>query len=494
MIEEEEQKKDTKINLRMENSYGNILKRIFSFGSVHAFNVLINILRGKFVALFLGPEGMGISSLFTASSNTIQQTASLGLNLAMVKEVAATKEDKESLSHVLTVAIRLIILTSLLGSIICFCLSPWLSDWSFGNHSYTMNFMALSIFVFFSIGSAGYLSLLQGMGEVKRLTKSSLIGGIIGLFCGVPLYYFLGDKGIVPAMIILSVAMYLFYYINFYRSKLPDKSKFTWTSHKPFIKRLLSLGIILMVGALAGSLTNYIINIFIRLFGSVDNVGLFQAANSLTNQYIGVLFSALALDYFPRLSAVAGDEIKLSEVVNRQYEIVILIATPIVLLLILTTPLVIKIMLTPEFLVITPLMRWMGLGVLLQSVSFPMDYILIARENKKLYVWLEVVLSNLVWIVCSFFFYYFFGLIGLGISLVVRTIINLPITYYICRRYYGFRFTRKVLFITNSCVIITTLGFLVTFLPQNISYFVLSIIIIVTSIFSFLFLRKSWKK
>ena len=114
-----------------------------------------------------------------------------------------------------------------------------------------------------------------------------------------------------------------------------------------------------------------------------------------------MIFSALALDYFPRLSSVSHDTRKLCEVVNRQAEIVILIVTPLVLLLMLTAPLVIKILLTDSFLEVTPLMRWLGFGVLVQSVSFPMGYILIAKDNRKVYIWLEVVFSNLMWIACS---------------------------------------------------------------------------------------------
>lgn len=43
-----------------ENSYSTILKRISAFGGVQAFNILVTLVRGKFVALFLGPEGMGL--------------------------------------------------------------------------------------------------------------------------------------------------------------------------------------------------------------------------------------------------------------------------------------------------------------------------------------------------------------------------------------------------------------------------------------------------
>ena len=48
-----------------ENSYSTIMKRLSAFGGVQLFNILVTLVRGKFVAMFLGPEGMGISSLFT---------------------------------------------------------------------------------------------------------------------------------------------------------------------------------------------------------------------------------------------------------------------------------------------------------------------------------------------------------------------------------------------------------------------------------------------
>lgn len=72
-----------------------------------------------------------------------------------------------------------------------------------------------------------------------------------------------------------------------------------------------------MTGNLFGTLTNYLINIFVRYSVSIEDVGLFQAANSLTNQYVGVIFSALSLDYFPRLSAAAADKLKFTNVINR---------------------------------------------------------------------------------------------------------------------------------------------------------------------------------
>ncbi len=409
-----------------DNSYKTILRRISAFGGVQVFNVLLTLVRGKFVALFLGPEGMGISSLLTSSTGTVQQFAGLGLNLAIVRETAACKDDPERLRHTLAVILRLILLTSLLGLALCALLAPWLSRWTFGDSGYTTSFIWLGAAVAFLIAGAGYLALLQGLGEVRRLSKASLVGGLAGLLGGVPLYWLFGTGGIVPAMIIMALVMLAFYYIS-YRKSTPQRSEggpFSFKAHLPLARRLISLGFILMIGSLAGTLIGYLINIFVRSYGSVDDVGLFQAANSLTNQYVGIIFSALALDYFPRLSAIADDNCAVREVVNRQTEIVVLIVTPLIIALIATTPLIIRILLTSEFLSIIPLMRWMGFGMLVQAIAFPLGYIYLAKADRKAYVAMEVVWTNVVWISCSILFYYLYSLIGLGVSLAVRGLID----------------------------------------------------------------------
>lgn len=455
------------------------------------FNIVVSLLRGKLVSMFLGPEGMGISSLYTSSANTLQQFSGLGLNLAFVKEISARKDDADALPQLIDVAIRLIVFTSLLGGVICFLLAPLLSLWTFGTADYSVGFMFLALSVALSVASAGYLSILQGLGAVKRLAKASLVGGLTGLLVGVPLYYFFGNAGIVPSLIVLSLATFIFYYVSYRQVSLSGNGEFEWRRHKGMIFRLMRTGSILMAGGLAGTFTSYVINLFVREFGSIQDVGLFQAANSLTNQYVGVIISALAMDYFPRLSAAKDDADKFNMVVNRQIEIVCLIATPLVILLILTAPLVIEILLTAEFASIVPLMRWMGLGVLIQLICFPIGYVFIARNGEKLYFWLEVVFSNILWMSCSMFFYWQYSLIGLGVSLVVRSFIDNSVCYAFIRHYYGLHISAGN--VRRVAIALTVAGgaFVLSFHTWGIMY-VIPFIALGSCLYSVLSLRRIW--
>lgn len=499
--------------LKEENSYRNILKRLSAFGGVQVFNILVGLIRGKFVALFLGPTGMGISSLYASSTAPLQQICGLGLNLAVVKEVAANKDNPSRLSGILRISLLLFTLTALLGALVCALGAPLLSRMTFGDSSETSAYLWLSIFMALSIAGAGFLALLQGLGEVKRLAKASLVGGVTGLLCGVPLYYFFGDRGIVPAMIILALASFLFYYISYRQSvsRLPRSTTATAVenptekapigedsneighdakeSDRKLIKRLLSLGFILLIGALSGQLISYLINLFVRVEGSVEDVGLFQGANSITNQYVGLIMSALALDYFPRLSACCKEKIRMKEVVNRQTEIVMLVATPLIIALILTSPLIIRVLLTESFLSVVPLMRWMGLGMLIQALAFPLGYIYVARDDRKAYIWLECVWANVCWLGCSVGFYYLYGLVGLGISLVARGAIDMVINYIVCLRRYGFSYSGDTWRIVAVAIILSVGAFLSSFLPDSASYAAMGGILVVSLLYSFSLLR-----
>lgn len=473
-----------------ENSYRNILKGTSIFGGVQFFQILINLVRGKFVAMFLGPEGMGISALFNTASQTIQKFASLGLNLAIVKEVASNRNDPASLAATFSVGRRIIYASALVGALVCILFSDILSRVSFGNGDHADEFMLLGAAVFFSIAGSGMLSLLQGLHEVRRLSRSSLVGGLAGLLVGVPLYYFFGNAAIVPAMIILSLTIFIFYWISLQKairqhSQLAE-IRFSWQTHRPIVIRLISLGLLLMASDLIGAAMSYALNMFLRSAGDLDTVGLYQAANSLTNQYSGVVFSAMALDYFPRLTASVSDNTAMKQIVNRQIEIVALIISPVISILILTAPLVVSILLTSDFMPVVGLIRWMGLGVLIKALMFPMGYIAFAKGNKRVFFWLEGVLGNILTFGLGALGFLLFGLTGMGYAMVADCLLCFLIYLAVNRKLYSYTLNRRTWLAVFSAIAAGTAVFATSFIPERIiSVTTMSVITCLSAFWSF---------
>lgn len=478
-------------NTDSSSSYRSILKGTSIFGGVQIFNILINLVRGKFVAVILGPEGMGITSLFNSAMNLIQRFSSFGLNQSIVRETAVASESSETLSHITTGSRYILNISALLGLLICvaFCLP--LSEITFGTRSYWWQFMILGAAIWFGILANGKLAILQGLHQVKKISYASIIGGLTGLCVGVPLYYIFGDKGIVPAIVALTLSLYLFYSINLKKILPKPVERFSWTEVWPHIKILLSLGIVLMASDLIGSLVIYLLNLFVRWLGGIDDVGLFQAANSVTNQYAGLVFAAMAMDYYPRLSKVAADNRQMATVVNRQTEIVSFLITPAMCLLIISAPLVIRILLSENFFAITPLMRWMGLGILFKALSFPMGYIAFAKGNKKVFLILEGIVGNLLYLSLGCLGYYFFGLIGLGYALVIENFIVILIYYIVNNRLYGYTLTQGALGCLVWGIVIGILCFGSSLFDSDaLAYTFMGVITALSLIFSFFQLKK----
>lgn len=428
---------------KKENSYRSILKGTSIFGGVQIFQVLISLIRGKFVAMLLGPEGMGINSLFVSSSNTVSQVSNLGLSLAIVKETAEVKDEPGKLSQVACVSMSIIRIAALLGMIFCVLFAPWLSQVTFGTEDYSLQFMLLGAVVFLMVTSGGMSSLLQGMHKVKVLARSTIVGSLTGLLCGVPLYYFIGVRGIVPALLLTFLSQTIYYRLALNKVLPGNRERFSWQSHKPLVRKLVTLGLLLMASTMISTLCGYGVNVLLRVMGDVNDVGLYNAANSLTNQYSAMVFTAMSLDYFPRLTGVAHDNVRMAEVVNRQEEVVAMLVAPIAIMVIMASPLIIRVLLASEFMAISPLVRWMAVGVVLKAMAFPMGYIAFAKDNKKLFFWLEGVTGNLLYLAMAVGGYYLFGLIGMGYAMVVENALLILIYYVVNRVKFGYRFSAR---------------------------------------------------
>lgn len=460
-----------------ENSFRNILKGTSIFGGVQVFNILISAIRLKFVAVILGPSGMGVAGLFNTTSVTIQQFASLGLSLSAVKEIGQAKEDRERLSHVLAAVRPSLVMSALIGALICLLVPGLLSSLTFGNERFTGGFLLLSAAVFFGIAGSGLMSVLQGLHAVKPLSKATVIGSSVGLIIGVPLYWLYGTDGIVPAMTVIAMSTCLWYFISLKKTLEVSPSAWNKEVHLPVMKRILLMGIVLMSNDLFRNIANYLINIYIRSQGNLEEVGFYQSCSTMTIQYSSIVFTAMAMDYLPRLSAAAKDNAGMCEVVNRQIEVVGLLIAPVAGAVIFLAPWVIELLQTEKFLAAVPLLRLMAMGIVVRALMYPLGYIVFTKDNRRLFFWMESVGANLLTLLLTCGGFRLFGLNGLGYAAIADCMICLGVYIFVNNRLYGYKMTSKSLgislFALSSCGGMLAIVFLFYGIPMILASSVL---------------------
>ena len=89
------------------NTYKHTLKYTGLFGGVQGLNILIGLVRNKFVALILGPAGMGLVSLYNSAITLLSTASSMGMSMSGVKGISEAY-DSEGESMRLKENIRLV--------------------------------------------------------------------------------------------------------------------------------------------------------------------------------------------------------------------------------------------------------------------------------------------------------------------------------------------------------------------------------------------------
>ena len=233
----------------MSNSQQKDFRQIFKatslFGGVQVFQIIITILRGKAVAVLLGPVGMGINGLLNSSIRLIQSLSSLGLPQSAIKDIAASSNDVGRQIKTYSVFRKLIILTAILGFLVAFLGAPWISQYTFDNRDYTWAYRLIAFTFLFSAITGGVYTALRGKRELKKLASANILGAVLGLTLAVPMYYFYGIEGIVPSLLLMAFVNFLIamYYKQRYLNieVIPLSFKSALKDGLPMIKLGLSM-------------------------------------------------------------------------------------------------------------------------------------------------------------------------------------------------------------------------------------------------------------
>ena len=477
--------------LEKQSSYRQIMKATSLFGGVQAFNILISIVRSKFVAVLLGPAGMGIMGLLNSTINLIGGITNFGLGTSAIKDISAANftGNNQRIALIVTVLKRLVWITGILGMFVTLILSPWLSQLTFGNKNYTIAFIWISVTLLLSQLSSGQMVILQGMRKLKQLAKANLLGSSLGLITTLPLYYFWHIDGIVPAIIASSVVSLVLAWL-FGRKVSIEPVEVTQKQTLTEGKNMLQMGFLISLSGIMGVGASYVLSIFISHNGGVSQVGLYNAGFAIINTYVALIFNAMATDYYPRLSAVGHDNKLCQQAINQQAEIALLILAPILIVFFVFINWVVILLYSKQFLPVNTMIYWAALGMFFKAASWSIAFIFLAKGTSKLFFWNELI-ANLYTLGLNVLGYHSWGLTGLGISFAVCYLLYLIQVYLISRMKFDFSFDTAFIKIFAIQFGLAISGFIaVKFLSQPYPYVVGILLIGLSGWYSIMELEK----
>ncbi|MEN2412981.1 oligosaccharide flippase family protein [Flavobacterium mesophilum] len=468
-----------------KKSYQQILKTTSLFGGVQFFSILISVVRTKLIAVFIGPAGMGIIALLNSTLGVLSSISGFGIETSSVKSISENykNDDLKTVSKTIQIVKKIVFFTGIFGMFLTLAFSKILSIITFGDSSQTFSFAILSVTILFKQLSSGQLAVLQGLRSFQFLAKANLYGNLFGLLFSVPLYYFLKIDAILPTIIIasLSALVFSFYYSNKVKIEKERMENSVLFSEG---KLIVKLGFMLTISSVLTLLSTYLVQIFIGKIGGLEQVGFYNAGFTLLNSYVGIIFTVMSTDYFPKLASINSDDEKVRMSVVQQAFISILIITPIIVLFLALCPIIVKVIYTAKFNAILPMISAGILGMLFRAVSWSMGFILIAKGDSKMFV-KTAIGFNILSLIMNVGGYYFYGLEGLGFSFCLYFLLHFIGMKIITKKRYNFYFENDFYRIYSVCFVICISTFLIQYIEnQNLKYGFTAVLILISFAFS----------
>ncbi len=440
------------------SSYRTILKSTALIGGAQVIVIIAGIVRTKVLAVLLGPVGMGLVGLYATAAELVGTITGMGIGSSGVRQIAeaAGAGDSSRIARTMIVLRRASLVSGTLGMLAVLALCVPLSRLTFDDNRHIGGMALMSLTLLFGGISAGQMALLQGCRRIRDLASSQIFGAVFGTIVSIAFVYFLREDGIVPYLVAVSAFGLIasWWYARRIREQ-PVALTVRETLNESRV--LLGMGTAFMVSALLVAGVAYASRVLILRELGKEAVGLYQATWTLSTIYVGFVLNAMAADFYPRLTAVAGDNAAVNRMVNEQTEMGLLIALPGVLATITLAPWVLTVFYSSEFIAAAEIIRWQIIGITLRVVSWPLGFVQIAKGKGSLFMITELAASSLH-VALLMAGMRLFGLDGVGIAFASFYLCYAGGIFCICRWLSGFEWSRqakKILFASSMAIALT---------------------------------------
>ena len=473
-----------------KGAYGHVLKYTGVFGGVQGLNVLVSLVRNKFVALLLGPSGMGLVSLFNTTVTFVSQATHFGISMSAVRHLSDHPDDDShpQITHFVKVVRAWSLLTALLGMLVCIAIGPFLSNTTFAWGDHSLHFILLSPAVGMLAVTGGETAILKARRRLMSLAMVQVGSVLAALIMSVPVYYFFGEAGIVPVIVMMAFVTMVLTLRESYRL-YPLQLR----GAKGILgegMEMVRLGVAFTLAGIIGSGAEMLIRSWLNVTGDLDVLGLYNAGYMITVTYAGMVFSAMETDYFPRLSAVSSDVAATNETVNKQMEVSILIVSPMLVGLIIFLPVMIPLLFSSKFLPVVAMTQMAAVAMFFKAITLPSAYITLARGYSLMFLFLESA-YYVVFILLIILGYQHLGLLGTGIAITLANIFDYVMINAVARWRYGYKMSPAVMKYSVIHILIGLLAYFTTVTVSGYAYWVFGIgLTLVSMLFSLMVLHQ----
>jgi len=365
----------------LEYISNNVLVKVASLNSVSVIiKIIAGFLTSKFIAIYVGSEGMALVGNLRNFVGSVQSLSILGLYKGVVKYIAEFKKDVVQLSKTLSTVFYLGFIMSLLTCFVVYFKADYINELIFtedNNYAYVIKIFAVAL-PFYALNMFSF-SILNGFSKYKYLIIFNIFGQVLGAIVTILLIWLEQIDGALIAVVTTESLIFLITVVGILNRRnvgtLIKASNFSFS----FAKKLGSYSGMALFSAIILPVVAILIRTYI-----IDNIGLkeagfWEAMNRISKYYLLFISSLLTLYILPRFSEI--DSIKeFRKEVFSFYKTIIPIFTLGLIVIYFLRHFIVRFVLTEEFQPVEDLFFWQLLGDFIKVLSIVIAYQFLAKR------------------------------------------------------------------------------------------------------------------
>jgi O-antigen/teichoic acid export membrane protein len=437
-------------------SHRQIFKSTLITGGATAVTLVAGLVKVKALAVLGGPVAIGLMGIYQSIVSTAATVAGCGLPNSAVRALAAQGTDGARTAGLWRAMLVATLLLGLGATVLLTLGAGLVGQWLMHAPFSVAQALVLSVGVATAMLFAMQTALLQGLRRIGDLALVSIASAVLGAVISLLPVLLDWPHAIIWFVVMSPLCSAALTAAGLHFKRIVPARSGDAPPMGPLLGPMFKLGLPIMAANLAMMGAQLAARGVV--FGSLgaDAAGQFQAAWAISTTYGTFVLSAMAADYFPRLSTLyAQSEAEAaSRLVNQQADMTQTLSGPLLLALIAFSPLAVTLLYSREFGPATELLRWLALGDVLKVLGWPIRYILLAAGKGRLFIVGEVVWGA-SYLAALYFLLADHGLVIAGIGYVAAYLVQLAFFLAAGRVLIGLRISRRNLL---SAVALLALG------------------------------------
>ena len=266
--------------------------------------VLSGIVLNKIIAVYLGPAGLAMLGQFQNFAGILTGIGNASIQTGVVKKIAENSEKKYR-NKILVNASILVLVLSAVSSIIVFVFSDYFAQVILFDIGFSTTIKIFALSILFYAANVYFLSILNGLREIRQLTFISILLSLIPVLMIPLLITYFQISGVIYALILTQFLVFLLSYglllkkhsYNFFKVKF---SKFDMGITRILVK----FGLVSFLSGALLSLSLLIVRTYIVESNSLEAAGIWEAAYKISIYFNLLFLMPISIHYLPKFSAM----------------------------------------------------------------------------------------------------------------------------------------------------------------------------------------------